>query len=768
MSSSGVNLQNYLIPLEEISRATENFSQQRCIGSGGFGAVYRGQLSEHWKNLTVAIKRLGKDSHQGEHEFRNELEMISKFHHENIICFIGYCDEGEEMIIVYEYATNGSLDHHLQDPSKMLCITWIERLMICIGAARGLNYLHSGLGEHNRVIHRDVKSSNILLDDNLIAKVCDFGLSKLGPRNQPDTQLHTRVAGTQFYLDPTYHESRILRKESDVYSFGVVLFEILSGMLVYHDRSTGNNEWQFLMNSVRQYYKKEPHNIIDHHIRDQIDSISFDIFQEIAYECISFNLVERPTMDKVIDRIEEALTIQIQSVLDKQSGRDDLSAGETRLLEKIMEDNRIAIRIYTHQLTIPHSRIQEEAIAAILIFSNSVDNKGIIVSFGAVPGIVHVLNVGSMEARENAAATISSLCVIDINKSIIGVEGAIPPLLFLLRIGTQKAKKEAITALLYLCLDQGNKGRAVRAGVVPVLIEILTEPQGVLKVETLSILAMLSSDPEGMLSIGKAEVVPVLVELIGSGSPNNKENAAAVLVELCSDNQNYLVEALVHGVMENLIDLLEHGTDMGKTKAKQLLEKIEDHCRAPGISNNDGNLKEHGADIEALMPKLCHSDYYTEPGIEELAARERAEPGFCGRVHNFTVGHHNYGSIKFPGETDVRRMELESLIQFNNREVMVYMDETKKPPIGQGLNKPAEVTLLNIKCFEKKTGKQLTEGPKIEKYRELLKKKAEDQGAEFVEYDPVKGEWKFRVKHFSRYGLQDDDDDDDVDGTVCF
>ncbi|KAL8196324.1 hypothetical protein R6Q57_025324 [Mikania cordata] len=171
---------------------------------------------------------------------------------------------------------------------------------------------------------------------------------------------------------------------------------------------------------------------------------------------------------------------------------------------------------------------------------------------------------------------------------------------------------------------------------------------------------------------------------------------------------------------------------------------------------------EHGADIEALMPKLRHSDYYTEPKIQELAAKERAEPGFCRRVKDFVVGRHNYGSIKFLGETDVRRLDLESLIQFNNREVIVYMDESKKPPVGQGLNKPAEVTLLNIKCFDKKTGRHFTEGPRIEKYKEMLKKKAEDQGAEFVSYDPVKGEWKFRVSHFSCYELKEDEDEDDT------
>lgn len=170
---------------------------------------------------------------------------------------------------------------------------------------------------------------------------------------------------------------------------------------------------------------------------------------------------------------------------------------------------------------------------------------------------------------------------------------------------------------------------------------------------------------------------------------------------------------------------------------------------------------EHGANIEALMPKLRRSDYYTEPRIQELAAKERAEPGFCRRVKDFVVGRHGYGSIKFLGETDVRRLDLESLVQFNNREVIVYMDDSKKPPVGQGLNKPAEVTLLNIKCFDKKTRLQYTEGPKIDKYKEMLKGKAEDQGAEFISYDPVKGEWKFRVNHFSEYKFGEEEADED-------
>ncbi|KAK4741264.1 hypothetical protein SAY87_024852 [Trapa incisa] len=167
---------------------------------------------------------------------------------------------------------------------------------------------------------------------------------------------------------------------------------------------------------------------------------------------------------------------------------------------------------------------------------------------------------------------------------------------------------------------------------------------------------------------------------------------------------------------------------------------------------------EHGADIEALMPKLRHSEYYTEPRIQELAAKERAEPGFCSHVKDFVVGRHGFGSIKFMGETDVRRLDINALIKFENREVVVYEDNNiMKPPVGQGLNKPAEVTLLNIKCFDRKTGRQYTEGPRLEKYTEMLKNKAAEQGAEFVSYDTLNGgEWKFRVKHFSKYELLDD------------
>lgn len=256
------------------------------------------------------------------------------------------------------------------------------------------------------------------------------------------------------------------------------------------------------------------------------------------------------------------------------------AAGEIRLLAKRNADNRVAIAEagaiprLVGLLSTPDSRTQEHAVTALLNLSICEDNKGSIISCGAVPGIVHVLKNGGMEARENAAATLFSLSVVDENKVRIGASGAIPPLVTLLSEGTQRGKKDAATALFNLCIYQGNKGKAVRAGVVSTLMQLLTEPGGGMVDEALAILAILASHPEGKSAIGAAEAVPVLVEVIGTGSPRNRENAAAVLVHLCSGDQQHIVEAQELGVMGSLMELAQNGTDRGKRKAAQLLERI--------------------------------------------------------------------------------------------------------------------------------------------------------------------------------------------------
>ncbi|KAL3814595.1 hypothetical protein ACJIZ3_015863 [Penstemon smallii] len=163
------------------------------------------------------------------------------------------------------------------------------------------------------------------------------------------------------------------------------------------------------------------------------------------------------------------------------------------------------------------------------------------------------------------------------------------------------------------------------------------------------------------------------------------------------------------------------------------------------VNVNSIELEEEDPEVSALMPKLQNIEYYTEPSIEELEAIEKTEPGFCSRVKNFVIGRKDRGSIKFLGEIDIQKLDLESIVQFNDREVTVYADNTKMP---LGLNSPAEVTLLNVKCISKKTGRQYTDGPMVQRYITMLISKATELGVEFVSYDPVLGEWKFRVKHF--------------------
>lgn len=170
------------IPLKDIRLATNDFGDNP-IGTGGFGKVFKGELSFPEGKKMVAFKRLDRKHGQGDDEFWKEITMLSQYKHENLISLLNFCNEDGERILVYEYANRGSLNSYLGKTS----LTWTQLLKICHGAACGLNYLHDPSNTHQRVLHRDVKSSNILLDENLTAKILDFGLSKIGPANQQYT-----------------------------------------------------------------------------------------------------------------------------------------------------------------------------------------------------------------------------------------------------------------------------------------------------------------------------------------------------------------------------------------------------------------------------------------------------------------------------------------------------------------------------------------------------------------------------------------------------
>ncbi|KAJ0643586.1 putative protein kinase RLK-Pelle-CrRLK1L-1 family [Helianthus annuus] len=289
------------IPLQEISLATNNFAKENIIGKGGYGLVYQGQSEKHG---LLAIKRLmlGPQGH-GDHEYGTEIELLSNYKHGNVVSLIGFCGEGQERILVYKYEANGSLDKALQRKD----LSWTTRLQICVDAARGLRYLHNyENGNKPLIIHRDIKSSNILLDENWNAKISDFGLSRLALTNSANSVLYTPACGTPGYVDPEYLQDCTLTHKSDVYSFGVVLFEVLFGKVV-----GAPDRGQFTAKMAKMYYKeKKLHQMIDSDLKNQMNSASLSTFSSIANECLQDLRKDRPTMSRVMEALEKALGYQ--------------------------------------------------------------------------------------------------------------------------------------------------------------------------------------------------------------------------------------------------------------------------------------------------------------------------------------------------------------------------------------------------------------------------------------------------------------------------
>lgn len=304
----------YRIPFKAVQEATDNFSEEMIIGIGGFGKVYKGILRD---GTRVAVKRGNHQSNQGFSEFMTEIEMLSKFRHRHLVSLIGYCDEMNEMIIIYEYMENGSLKNHLYG-SDLPKLSWRQRLEICIGSARGLHYLHTG--SEKAIIHRDVKSANILLDENLMAKVADFGLSKDGPEFD-QTHVTTAVKGSFGYLDPEYLTRQQLTEKSDVYSFGVVMLEILCGKPVIDPSRPRENvnliEW--VMNTLK---KGDLETAVDPHIKAGLNPESLQKFAETAEKCLAGCGLDRPTMGDVLWNLEFALQLQRKDETTSQNHHD--------------------------------------------------------------------------------------------------------------------------------------------------------------------------------------------------------------------------------------------------------------------------------------------------------------------------------------------------------------------------------------------------------------------------------------------------------------
>ncbi|CAA0176034.1 unnamed protein product [Arabidopsis thaliana] len=311
----------------ELKSATRNFRPDSVLGEGGFGCVFKGWIDE--KSLTasrpgtglvIAVKKLNQDGWQGHQEWLAEVNYLGQFSHRHLVKLIGYCLEDEHRLLVYEFMPRGSLENHLfRRGLYFQPLSWKLRLKVALGAAKGLAFLHSS---ETRVIYRDFKTSNILLDSEYNAKLSDFGLAKDGPIGDK-SHVSTRVMGTHGYAAPEYLATGHLTTKSDVYSFGVVLLELLSGRrAVDKNRPSGERnlvEWAkpYLVN------KRKIFRVIDNRLQDQYSMEEACKVATLSLRCLTTEIKLRPNMSEVVSHLEhiQSLNAAIGGNMDKTDRR---------------------------------------------------------------------------------------------------------------------------------------------------------------------------------------------------------------------------------------------------------------------------------------------------------------------------------------------------------------------------------------------------------------------------------------------------------------
>ncbi|XVF83691.1 hypothetical protein PTKIN_Ptkin16aG0510900 [Pterospermum kingtungense] len=301
------NLKNF--NFSDLRTATRNFRPDSVLGEGGFGCVFKGWIDENSLTATkpgtgmvIAVKRLNQEGLQGHQEWLTEINYLGQLYHPNLVKLVGYCFEDDHRLLVYEFMPKGSLENHLfRRNSHFQPLSWSLRMKVALGAAKGLAFLHS---DEVKVIYRDFKSSNILLDSNYNAKLSDFGLAKDGPTGDK-SHVSTRVMGTYGYAAPEYMATGHLTARSDIYSFGVVLLEMLTGKRAL-DKNRPSRE-QNLVDWAKPFLasKRKIFQIIDPRIEGQYTRDAVLKAAYLALQCLSIEPKLRPNMNAVVKELEQ-------------------------------------------------------------------------------------------------------------------------------------------------------------------------------------------------------------------------------------------------------------------------------------------------------------------------------------------------------------------------------------------------------------------------------------------------------------------------------
>ncbi|GLT50962.1 hypothetical protein SLA2020_244140 [Shorea laevis] len=336
----GLNLQTGYFTLKQIKAATDNFNPVNKIGEGGFGPVYKGVMSD---GVVIAVKQLTSKSKQGNRKFLNEIVMISALQHPNLVNLYGCCTEGNQLLLVYEYMENNSLARALFGcEENRLKLDWPTRTKICLGIARGLTYLHEE--SRLKIVHRDIKATNVLLDRALNAQISDFGLAKLN--EEKHTHISTWIAGTIGYMAPEYVMRGYLTDKADVYSFGVVALEILSGKSNTSYMPKENFvyllDWEFYTHLLPHAYLLQEHGnhleLVDPNLRSDYSTEEALRLLNLALLCTNPSPTLRPFMSSVVSMIEGKTAVQAPTVMRSNMSPD--SQAEFKALERLSQDSQ--------------------------------------------------------------------------------------------------------------------------------------------------------------------------------------------------------------------------------------------------------------------------------------------------------------------------------------------------------------------------------------------------------------------------------------------